>query len=212
MSSTFDWAAFTAFPVVGILRNFPGDLVAGATAAAQAGGLAAIEVTMNSPGAAAQITALRAQCGAAMGVGAGTVCTPTDLDTALAAGAQFIVTPVLVPAVIAACRARGVPVFPGAFTPTEIHQAWSLGADVVKVFPADGLGPAYFRALRGPLPQVRLMPTGGVTVETVAEYRRAGAFAFGVGGPLFDPRRVQARDWPWITAQVTRFRAALAGV
>jgi len=97
---------------------------------------------------------------------------------------------------------------PGAFTPTEIWQAWDLGADLVKVFPADQLGPAYIRNVKAPLPHVRLVPTGGVTVETLAEYKRAGADGFGVGSPLFARERVAAGDWTWIEEQARRFARA----
>jgi 2-dehydro-3-deoxyphosphogluconate aldolase/(4S)-4-hydroxy-2-oxoglutarate aldolase len=114
----------------------------------------------------------------------------------------------VVPEVIAGCRAQGVPVIPGAFTPTEIHTAWRLGADLVKVFPADQLGPAYIRNVKAPLPQVRLVPTGGVTVETIAAYKRAGADGFGVGSPLFAKEKVAVRDWDWVEAQAWRFAEA----
>jgi len=208
MSGTFSWDTFRELPVLGILRGFSAAEVESLVGAAGRGGLRNIEVTMNSEGAGELIRTARRASAGAMNVGAGTVCTVKDLDAALEAGAGFIVTPVLVPDVIAAAKRAGVPVIPGAFTPTEIYRAWELGADLVKVFPADQLGPAYIRNVKAPLPQIRLVPTGGVTVETLVEYKRAGADAFGVGSPLFQKARVDARDWAWVEEQARRFAQA----
>ncbi len=127
---------------------------------------------------------------------------------AILAGASFIVTPALVPEVIRACVQQKVPVMPGALTPTEILTAWQMGATLVKVFPADQLGPAHIRAVKAPFPEIPLMPTGGVTVETLPEFRKAGADAFGVGGPLFDPKQAAASNWDWFRIQATRFADA----
>lgn len=209
MNGEFSWEHFRAFPVVGILRGFPAAVLEQVAAAVKEGGLHNLEMTMNTDNAPELIRLLRAHAGDAMNIGAGTVCTMAGLDAALGAGAQFIVMPVVVPEVIKACRERGVPVCPGAFTPTEIYRARELGADLVKVFPADQLGPAFVRSMRGPLPEIPLMPTGGVTLESVGAYRRAGAAAYGVGGPLFAKERVAAGDWAWIAEQVRRFRRAL---
>ncbi len=208
MNGQFSWDLFRELPVIGILRGFSPEEVEALVAAAARGGLRNIEVTMNSEGAAELIRLARRIAGGAMNVGAGTVCTRKDLDAALDAGAELIVTPVLVPDVIAAAKAAGVPVIPGAFTPTEIHRAWELGADLVKVFPADQLGPAYIKNLKAPLPEIRLVPTGGVTVETLPEYKHAGADGFGVGSPLFARARVDARDWAWVEEQARRFARA----
>jgi len=98
-----------------------------------------------------------------------------------------------------------------AFTPTEIHRAWELGADLVKLFPADQLGPAYVRSVKGPLPEVKLCPTGGITVESIAGYRSAGAEAFGIGGQLFQKPRIEAGDWEWIEREARRYVEAWAG-
>ena len=130
-----------------------------------------------------------------------------DLDAALEAGASFIVAPIVAPEVIARCVREKVPVFPGAFTPTEIALAWDLGASAVKVFPAGVVGPAYIKAVKAPLSDVKLMPTGGVTVDNLKAWAAAGADAYGVGSPLFDAGRVAAEDWPWIERQCARFRA-----
>ena len=138
-------------------------------------------------------------------IGAGTVRGLEDLRAALEAGAEFIVTPVVVEDVIRRCRSDGVFIVPGAFTPTEIHRAWDLGADLVKLFPADQLGPAYVRSVKGPLPEVKLCPTGGITVESIAAYRLAGAEAFGIGGQLFQKPRVEAGDWEGIERDARRY-------
>lgn len=205
------WRRFDEFPLVGILRRFPGTLVPEAVRVAHEAGLSSIEVTLNADDALPQIAALAREFGADMNVGAGTVTTLAQLDAALAAGARFIVCPVVVPDIIRRCKAEGIPVFPGAFTPTEIFQAWEAGADMVKLFPAGDIGAGYLKAVKAPLPQVRIMAVGGIGLAQVPDYRKAGAEGFGVGGPLFDKDRVMARDWPWLREQVRLFREALQG-
>jgi 2-dehydro-3-deoxyphosphogluconate aldolase/(4S)-4-hydroxy-2-oxoglutarate aldolase len=201
----FSWDLFHDLPVVGILRGFRAEAVERLVEAALRGGLKNIEITMNTEGAGEIIRLVRRLAGGAANVGAGTVLGLQDLRAALEAGAEFIVTPTVVDGVIQACRGDGVPVFPGAFTPTEIHRAWELGADLVKVFPADQLGPAYIRNVKAPLPHVKLLPTGGVTVETLGAFKKAGADGFGVGSPLFAKEKVEAGDWAWVEAQARRF-------
>ena len=208
MQHSFDWDRFRRRPLVGILRGFAVDQTLAAVEAAVEGGLTTVEVTMNTEGAADQIERLKSAYGRAANIGAGTVCTVEAVQLAIESGASFIVTPVVDAEVVGACRAAQIPAFVGAMTPTEILQAWRLGASLVKVFPADGLGPAYIRNLRGPLPQVPLMPTGGVTIESLAEYHRAGAVAFGIGSPMFDAQRIEAGDWQWVETQVRRFGEA----
>ena len=163
-----------------------------------AGGVTAIEITMTVPNAVALIAELSQALDGAL-IGAGTV---TDAGTAKAvirAGARFVVSPVFRPEIITACHGDGVPACPGCFTPTEILSAWDAGADVVKVFPSTALGPGYFKDLRGPMPQVKLMPTGGVTLENAADWIRAGAVAIGAGSALVDPKAVAARAFDVIT-------------
>ncbi|HZN58202.1 MAG TPA: bifunctional 4-hydroxy-2-oxoglutarate aldolase/2-dehydro-3-deoxy-phosphogluconate aldolase [Planctomycetota bacterium] len=206
--SGFSWQAFNELPVIGILRGFTAEEVDPILTALARGGLKNVEITMNSEGAEDQIRLARRVAGGQMNVGAGTVCGLADLQRALEAGAEFIVAPVVVPEVIQKCREASVPIIPGAFTPTEIHRAWELGADLVKVFPADVLGPAYIQSVKAPLPSVKLLPTGGITVESLAKYRRAGADGFGVGSPLVPRTRVVARDWAWIEAEARRFGEA----
>jgi 2-dehydro-3-deoxyphosphogluconate aldolase / (4S)-4-hydroxy-2-oxoglutarate aldolase len=205
MRGRFDWDLFEQLPVVGILRGFDVETVLQATEAAYRGGLRTIEIALNSAGAAEQITALRERFDARMNVGAGTVRDLAELESALGAGAEFVVTPVVDEAVIRACLDRGVPVVPGAFTPTEIHRAWSLGAPLVKLFPGGRLGPSYIREVMAPLDQVRLVPTGGVNPDNLAEFFAAGAAGAGVGSTLFQRGKLEARDWDWVAAQARRY-------
>ena len=176
------------------------------------GGVRAIEVTMTVPRAVALIEELASTVPADVLVGAGTVIDPGTASDVIRAGASFVVSPVLRPAVIETCKGHDVAVMPGCFTPTEILTAWEAGADVVKVFPATSLGPAFFKDLRGPLPQVRLMPTGGVTRDNAPDWIRAGAFAIGVGTALVDQKAVAARRFDLIADNarvfIERVRAA----
>jgi 2-dehydro-3-deoxyphosphogluconate aldolase/(4S)-4-hydroxy-2-oxoglutarate aldolase len=204
----FSLETFDRLPLVGILRGLSAEATASSVKAALRGGLCNLEITMNTHGAAEQICLVSEMAGDQANVGAGTVCTLELLEAALAAGASFIVTPVVAEDVIEVCVKRGVPVFPGAFTPTEIHRAWSLGATMVKLFPADCFGPSYVKAVKAPLNEIRIMPTGGVSLDNIAEYRQAGADAFGLGSPLFDSKQVAAENWDWITTQTERYVAA----
>jgi len=208
MSAIFSPQLFQRLPLVGILRGLPPEKLRPVIETALEGGLTNVEITMNTPGAGEQIRTAREIAGHAANIGAGTVTSLTRLEAALAAGACFIVTPTIVPAVVERCVQLQVPVFPGAFTPTEIQQAWEMGATMVKVFPAEVLGPAYLRSLKGPLPHLKLMPTGGVNLHTLPDYAQAGADAFGVGSPLFHTERIVVNDWEWLRLQCRAFAAA----
>jgi len=158
-----------------------------------AGGVTVAEVTLTVPNALDVVREAKNALGDSVLLGAGTVLDVETCRAALLAGAEFIVAPTLNLDVIRLCRRYDKLVMPGAFTPTEILAAWEAGADLVKVFPADVVGPAFFKAMRGPLPQVRLMPTGGVDLSTAADFLTAGACCLGVGGQLVDPKLVAAR-------------------
>jgi len=201
---TFDARRFAGMPLIGILRGQPAGVIDPLVQALADGGFTALEITMNSPGAAVQIRAAVNQAQGRIAVGAGTVTSLAELDEAHAAGASFIVTPIVMPEVITACVQRGLPVFPGAFTPTEIHQAHRLGATMVKLFPANRLGPDYVRDLKAPLSSVRLLATGGITPESLPAFVQAGVEGFGIGSPLFSPSHIATGDWNWM-----RDRAAL---
>ncbi|HXJ71689.1 MAG TPA: bifunctional 4-hydroxy-2-oxoglutarate aldolase/2-dehydro-3-deoxy-phosphogluconate aldolase, partial [Candidatus Dormibacteraeota bacterium] len=210
MSARFDRCLFKQLPIVGILRFFKRAEIEKLVPATLQGGLCNLEITMNSEGAEDSIRLACALAAGRANVGAGTVTSVEAMERALAAGASFIVTPVVIPEVIQACVKRNVPVMPGALTPTEIFTAWQLGATIVKVFPADQLGPAHLKAIKAPFPEIPLMPTGGITVETLPAFMQAGADAFGAGGPLFDPKQAAAGNWDWFRLQAARFAQAYA--
>jgi len=188
-SSTFSWPAFNAIPVVAILRGQSLATCLSIAESLQKTGYATMEVTMNTPDVTNIIAELNRQF-PNLNVGAGTVCTPKELDIALGAGASFIVTPILDEEVISTCVKLGVPIFPGAFTPTEIFKAWQLGASAVKVFPAGGLGVKYIKDLSGPLPQIKLVPTGGVSLGNIRTFFEAGVAGVGMGSSLLDKKLI----------------------
>lgn len=184
--------------VVAVIRLASAEPLLRAAEAVAAGGVRVIEFTMTTPRALEVLAGASAAPGASI-FGAGTVLDAETARAAILAGARFIVSPVLCPDVIRLCRRYDVPVIPGAMTPTEILRAWELGADMVKVFPAGVLGPRYLKDILAPLPQLRLIPTGGVTLENAGEYIRAGAIAVGVGGDLLDARAITEGRWPVLT-------------
>jgi 2-dehydro-3-deoxyphosphogluconate aldolase / (4S)-4-hydroxy-2-oxoglutarate aldolase len=174
-------------------------------AAIRAGGISVVEITMTVPGALAVIAEVAARYADKIVVGAGTVLDAETARACILAGARFVVGPSLNIGVIELCQRYSVAVFPGALTPTEVVTAWQAGADVVKLFPCSALGGAkYLKALKAPLPQVELLPTGGVTLATAAEFIAAGAWALGVGADLADMKAIR-EDRP---EQVTQTAAA----
>ena len=176
------------------------------------GGVSAAEVTFTVPDAIEVIRQVRREVGDSVVLGAGTVLDPETARAALLAGAEYIVAPTVNLDVIRLCRRYDKVVMPGAFTPTELLTAWEAGADVVKVFPADVGGPAYLKALRGPLPQVRLMPTGGVDLTTAESFLKAGACCLGVGGALVDPKAIAAGDFARIRDLAAQYVAIVRRV
>ncbi len=193
--SGFSWDEFSKVPVVGIIRGLTFDEIKHILPVYVSSGLTTIEITMNTPSAKEIISYAADNYSGQLNIGAGTVCNERDLNMALSAGAQFIVTPVISAHVITGCVKLGVPVFPGAFTPTEIYQAWELGASMVKVYPAASLGPAYIRDVKAPLNHIKLLPTGGVNLANLGEFMNAGADGVGVGGQLFDKQLIEDQDW-----------------
>ena len=171
------------------------------------GGVRALEVTMTVPGAVDLIRDLAPAMPPGFLLGAGTVVDAETAGRVIDAGAQYIVSPVFRREVITACHRRDVPVMPGCFTPTEILEAWDAGADIIKVFPATALGPGYIKDVRAPLPQVKLMPTGGVTVENAGDWIRAGAVAVGVGSALLDTQAIAAGDFAVLRRNAERIVA-----
>jgi 2-dehydro-3-deoxyphosphogluconate aldolase/(4S)-4-hydroxy-2-oxoglutarate aldolase len=186
--------------LIAIVRlDSSGELVKAAKAIA-AGGVSVIEFTMTTPGALRTIEESSKSLGGDVLIGAGTVLDAETARAAILAGAEFIVAPTLNPEVIELCHRYDKIVVPGAYTPTEILSAWELGADFVKLFPAEIGGPAYLKAVRAPLPQVKLIAVGGVSVETAASFIRAGAAALGVGSSLVNQKIVAAGQFDKLTA------------
>ena len=175
------------------------------------GGLTSIELTMTTPGAMRMLEkAVADQPDFLFGLG-----TVLDAETArvgILAGAKFIVTPAFRPDVIAVCQRYSVPIFSGAFTPTEILATWEAGADAVKVFPAEFFGPGYIKSVKAPFPQIEMVPTGGVNAENVGEFIKAGAFAAAAGSSLVEAKAMKEKNWAAITAKARAFVAAIAAV
>jgi len=174
-----------------------------------AGGIRAIEITLTTPDAFAAIRSTCAALGNRGLVGVGTVLTEAECEAALEAGARFVVTPVLRPRLVPLAHRAGRPIMLGAFTPTEAQAAHEAGADFVKLFPADTLGPGFIRALRAPLPHLRIVPTGGVDLHNAAEFLRAGCAALGIGSSLLRPGILENEDWESLTALARQFVAAV---
>jgi 2-dehydro-3-deoxyphosphogluconate aldolase/(4S)-4-hydroxy-2-oxoglutarate aldolase len=180
--------------VVAVMRAPSGEMLADVAEALLAGGVEAIEVTFTVPRAHRVLEHVADRLGDRILLGAGTVLDSETARLALLAGAEFIVAPTVNLEVIRLCRRYDKVVMPGALTPTEVLTAWESGADIVKVFPSELTGPGYLKALHGPLPQVRLMPTGGVNLQTAADFLLAGACCLGIGGALVEPKAVAAGD------------------
>jgi 2-dehydro-3-deoxyphosphogluconate aldolase/(4S)-4-hydroxy-2-oxoglutarate aldolase len=191
MSRTDDLNRVLQTGIVAILRVPTSDQLANVARALLEGGIDVIEVTFTVPNALEILAAVKKDLGGRALLGMGTVLDPESARAALLAGAEFIVSPSLNLDVIRLCHRYDKVVMPGAFTPTEILAAWEAGAEIVKVFPSDSVGPGYLKALRGPFPQIRLMPTGGVNLETLPAFIKAGACAVGVGSSLVDPQAIR---------------------
>ncbi|MBV9868109.1 MAG: bifunctional 4-hydroxy-2-oxoglutarate aldolase/2-dehydro-3-deoxy-phosphogluconate aldolase [Abitibacteriaceae bacterium] len=200
--------------VVAVVRADSGDEAINATRALMRGGVRGIEITFTVPGAAQTIVALarEATAGNLEGdilLGAGTVLNIEQAEAALDAGAQFLVSPCIVTEVIHAAQARGIAMLPGALTPTEIWTAHALGGDIIKVFPASRFGPSYFKDIKGPLPHIPLLPTGGVDAQNAGEWLKVGAVALGVGGKLVDREAIKAGDWDLLTTRARELMQAV---
>ena len=192
--------------VVPVVRARSADEAARVVEAIKAGGVSVLEITMTVPRAVELIAELSVRYGEEAAVGAGTVLDPETARACIMAGARFVVSPSLNLQTIELCRRYGVAVMPGALTPTEVVAAWQAGADMVKVFPCNALGGAsYLKALKAPLPQVELIPTGGVSLQTAADFIRAGASALGVGSDLVDLKALAEGQAEVITERARQF-------
>jgi 2-dehydro-3-deoxyphosphogluconate aldolase/(4S)-4-hydroxy-2-oxoglutarate aldolase len=174
-----------------------------------AGGIVAMEITMTTPNALEAIHEATRQLASRATIGVGTVLDTDTCRAAIQAGAEFIVTPVCRPELVAVAHAAQRPIMLGAYTPTEAQTAHEAGADFVKIFPADGLGVPYIKALRAPLPHLRIVPTGGVDVHNVGEFIRAGCAAVGVGTKLVSATLLQENNWPELTRKAAAFVEAI---
>ncbi|HEY3964672.1 MAG TPA: bifunctional 4-hydroxy-2-oxoglutarate aldolase/2-dehydro-3-deoxy-phosphogluconate aldolase [Planctomycetaceae bacterium] len=195
--------------IVAVIRSTSSEQLVEVARALYEGGVDVLEITFTVPRALEIIAAVRKALGDKVLLGAGTVLDPETARAAFLAGAEFLVAPTVNLDVIKLGNRYDKLVMPGAFTPTEILTAWEAGAQVIKVFPADIGGPAYLKTLHGPLPQVRLLPTGGVNLNTIADFLKAGACAVGLGGALVEPKAVQAGDMNRIKSLAEQYVAAV---
>lgn len=195
--------------IVSIIRAKSGEQLVNVAKALYEGGIDVIEVTFTVPGVLDIIAAVKKELGNKILLGAGTVLDTETARAAILAGAEFIVTPTVNPEVIKLCNRYSKVIMPGGFTPTEVLTAWDAGADIVKVFPAEIGGPALLKAIAGPLPQVRLLPTGGVTLETLPSFIKAGACAVGLGSALVEAKAVESGDMARIRSLAEQYVALL---
>ena len=203
-------AQVEALGIVAVIRLKDREKLRAVVDAIAEGGVRALEVTMTVPRAIELIRELAPALPAGFLLGAGTVIDAVTARAVIDAGASFVVSPVFRPDVIAACHERDVPAMPGCFSPTEILAAHERGADIVKVFPATTLGPQFIKDVRAPLPQLKLMPTGGVTLDNAGDWIRAGAVAVGLGSALVDATAIDGNRLDVITANARRVVASVA--
>lgn len=197
--------ALTHPGVIAVIRANSSSQLMHVAEALKKGGVTSMEVTMTTPNALEVIQEVTRKYGDAILMGVGTVLDPETCNAALLAGAEFVVTPIMRPDVIQLCRRHGRPIVCGAYTPTEILIAWENGADFVKVFPADNLGPSYIKAVKAPLPQVEIIPTGGVDLNTAGEFIKAGCAAVAAGSSLVSKQILEAKDWNELTSTASKF-------
>jgi 2-dehydro-3-deoxyphosphogluconate aldolase / (4S)-4-hydroxy-2-oxoglutarate aldolase len=193
--------------VIAVVRARSFEQIAPLTEALLAGGLRAIEITMTTPNAIKAIAELKHRFSSAL-IGVGTVLNPQTCREAIAAGAEFVVSPITRAEIAAAAHEADRPVMLGAYTPTEAQTAFEAGADFIKLFPADSLGPSFIRALRAPLPHLKIVPTGGVTVENIGGFFQAGCAAVGAGSSLISGSVLEKNDWKALTRVATAFVSA----
>jgi 2-dehydro-3-deoxyphosphogluconate aldolase / (4S)-4-hydroxy-2-oxoglutarate aldolase len=198
--------------VIAVIRLQDANKLAKVVEAIRLGGVKAIEITMTVPNAVTMIRSLASSIPSDVLLGAGTVTNPKTAEAVIAAGAQFVVSPILNLDMIKACNAADIAVMPGCYTPTEIFAAWNAGADVIKLFPATALGPKYLKDIAGPFPHIKMMPTGGVTLDNVGEWIAAGAVAVGIGSDLLDKKAIDQENYALLTERAVRlssnFKAA----
>lgn len=207
----FSWEEFSKVPIVGIVRNLSLEQVKSILPIYIESGFTTIEITMNTPFATDIIKYCIDHYGQQLNVGAGTVCNLKDLKVALSADSQFIVTPIIDKKVILKCVKEGVPIFPGAYTPTEIYKAWNWGASMVKVYPATSLHPQFIKDVKAPLSQIRLLPTGGINLENISKFMDNGSDGVGIGGQLFDKKLIEEENWNSLKRHFLAYINAIKG-
>lgn len=203
-----DLRRFEKLPVMGIMRGVDPKIIIPLTEAIISSGLKTIEIPVNSPGAQKAIASARKHVGDRLNIGAGTILTVDSLKEALNSGASFIVSPTLVKEVVEYCVKKSIPVFPGALSPQEIYNAWNAGATMVKVFPAKFFGPAYFKELKGPFKDIKLLACGGVTSENIRSFLESGASAVAFGGSIFKKEWLERNEFSRIEESVKELISA----
>jgi len=203
----FSHASFRKYPLIGILRGYNKANTTAIVEAYIAAGLTTLEITLNTPAALEIIESMASRYSDSLNIGAGTVCSIDQMENALNAGAGFIVTPILNTEIVHRCRKIEVPVFPGAFSPTEIYNAWEAGANMVKVFPANAFGPEYIMQVKAPLDSIKLLPTGGISLDNIPAYMDAGADGFGLGSSLFRDDFINNGKWSALEQHFKKFAA-----
>lgn len=203
--TSFSWENYNKTPIVGIVRGLKIETVREIAIAYSKAGFYTLEITMNTKDAAEIIAEIRSDF-PNINVGAGTVCNSDELNEALISGAQFIVTPIIDEKVIKHCVKQNIPVFPGAYTPTEIYRAWTLGASAVKIFPATQLGPKYIKDVLAPLNKIKLLPTGGVSKENIKSFFEAGAIGAGMGSSLLNKELIAKKDFEGLEKHFVEIR------
>jgi len=196
--------------VVAIIRADNSEQLIHASRALIDGGVTGIEITMTTPNALKVIADVRRTFGDKVLAGVGSILDVKTAEAALAAGAEYVITPVLKPDVIAFCNKVGKPIFAGCYTPTEAQTAYELGADFIKIFPAEGLGPKYIQSIRGPLPHLKIVPTGGVDVNTAGSFIKAGCVAVAAGSSLVSKDILKNQEWAKLTDLASQFIVAVA--
>lgn len=206
--AVFDLTLFEKKPVLGIIRGIEEESLPGLLHAAYSGGLRFLEITLNTPGALLLIKKA-VELFPSICIGAGTALSAEATQQAINSGAQFIVSPNLNTHVADVCLKNNRAYFPGALTPTEVENAWSFGATMVKVFPASQMGPDYIRLLKGPFDQVKLMAVGGISPKNISDYFSAGASAVAMGGSIFSLKRMADKEFSLIQKEIEEFMFAV---
>lgn len=209
-TKSFSWKLYNQCPIVGILRGISStEILTELAETYLKAGFTTLEITMNSENVLESISTLY-KTFPELNIGAGTVCTLSDYEKAVDNGAKFIVTPVIDEEVIKTAVKDDIPIFPGAYTPSEIYKAWTLGANAVKVFPATQLGPTYVKDVLAPLNTVKLIPTGGVDIFNIKDFFKAGAIGVGMGGNLINKTNVLNQNFEAIKEHLLQIRNEIA--